>query len=369
MNLSWVEISKKALLNNISQLKKNLPKAKFIAVVKANAYGHGLLEVANIIKNNVDYLAVYDFRDALILRQKQIKNPILLLGKIFPNQINLAIKHNIEVTVSTFDILEAAKKISGKKKLKIHICVDSGFGRDGFIYSDFSKVLKLLKSDKISCVGLYSHFASADDSKFNSFTKKQVDEFLKWKKEFNEVGLQPLVHHAASAGSFFEYRRNDFDALRIGLSIYGLWPSEELKLENQKRVKLIPALTWKAVICEIKSLPKGSTISYGCTHILKRDSKIAILPIGYYDGISRVSSNKSQFLINGTKVPQLGRVTMNIVLLDITDIKNVKIGDEVVIIGNSKKQNISANDWALWSQTSNYEIVTRISSNLPRIIV
>lgn len=370
MNLTWIEISKKALLNNIKEIKKNLSKkAKFMAVVKANAYGHGIMEVVEQIKEGVDYFAVYDFEDALLLRCEKITKPILVLGRTFPSQIDLAIKHNIDITVSTFDLLEEAKKISDKKKLKIHLCVETGFGRDGFIFEDLPKLLKLIKNDKISVEGLYGHFASADESKFISHTKKQITELLKWKKEIFAAGYNPLIYHSASAGSFLSEFREEFDIVRVGLSLYGLWPSEELKEKYQNQIKLEPVLTWKTLVTEVKKLPKGSKISYGCTYELERDSKIAILPVGYYDGISRVSSNKSQFLVNGKKVPQIGRVTMNIVVLDVTDVKNVKAGDEVIVIGSNKKQEVRADDWAIWSQTSNYEIVTRIIANISRTIV
>jgi alanine racemase len=366
MNPTWLEISKSALQNNIAQIKKNLSKkTKFMAVVKANAYGHGLLEVVNSVEEKVDYLAVYSFDDAILLRKKKISKPILVLGWIFPIQIELAIKNNIEVTVSTFEVLLAIQKIKTKKKLAIHLCVDTGLGRDGFVLSDVTKVLTFLKNSNLEVKGLYAHFSCADDSSFNSYTKKQIDELLVWKKSLAEIGLKPLTHHFASSGTFLPHLEN-FDMARVGISLYGLWPSKEIQNSHQNKIKLKPALSWKALISEVKFLPKGSAISYGCTHILKRDSKIAILPIGYYDGIFRISSNKGMVLVNGVKVPQIGRVTMNIIVLDVTDVKKVKVGDIATIIGGDKKENISADDWANWAQTSNYEIVTRINSAMDR---
>ena len=165
MNLSWLEISKSALLNNVAQIRKNLkPQTKFIAVVKANAYGHGILEVSSIIKNKVDYFAVYDFDDAVLLRKNKITKPILVLGRIFPNQIKLAQKHDIEVSVSSLDILEAAAKSNSKQKLKIHICIDSGLGRDGFLKKDFTQISKISHKNNLEIVGLYTHFSAPDDS-------------------------------------------------------------------------------------------------------------------------------------------------------------------------------------------------------------
>ena len=409
MSLSLIETSKKALLNNIAQIKKKLtPQQKFMAVVKANAYGHGLLEVVGAIKNKVDYFAVYDFNDALLLRKKKISQPILVLGRTLPSQISLALKHDLEITVSTFDLLEelsffnhavipaqagihlpksldldsrlrgndsesrvfSAKEVAAIKKckLKIHLCIESGMGRDGFVFLDLPKILTLLKNKNIEPVGLYSHLSSADEKKFDAHSKKQVAELLKWKKALNEIGLKPLVHLAASSGVFIPKIAKAFDLVRVGLSLYGLWPSNEVKKFHQKETNLQPVLSWRAMISEIKFLPKGSAISYGCTHILQRDSKIAILPIGYFDGISRVSSSKGFVLINGKKVPQLGRVTMNIIVIDVTDVVTAKIGDVATIIGRDGDEEITADDWAAWSATSNYEIVTRINSGLARVV-
>ncbi len=370
MNLTWIEISKSALKNNVAQIKKRLRKnTKYMAVVKANAYGHGLLNVVGAIKNNVDAFAVYDFADALFLREKEITKPLLTLGRVFPEQVALAIKNDIELSVSNFDILENAQKISGKKNLIIHLCVDTGFGRDGFILSDMKKVLLLLQNKKIEVRGLYTHFASADESAFNAYSKKQIDELLLWKKALAEIDLHPLLHASATSGTFFSECESHFDLVRIGIGNYGLWPSQEVEERCAKQTKLIPALSWKAMIVELKALPKGSHISYGCSFTLQRDSKIAILPVGYFDGISRVSSKKGWVIINKIKVPQLGRVTMNMIIIDVTEVKKIKVGDVATVIGVDEKESVTAEDWANWSGTSNYEIVTRLSASLVRKVV
>lgn len=361
---TWIEISKSALLNNISQIKKQLRQnEKFMAVVKANAYGHGLLEVANIIQNKVDYLAVFALEDAILLREEGYEKPLLVLSRIFPDQVDLAIKHDIEVTVSTFDILQNLKK-----NLKIHICLDTGMGRDGFVAADLKKLISIIKESQINICGIYAHFASADESKFDNYSKKQIEELLRWKGEFalNKIDI-PLIHHCASAGVIDQKSSSEFNLARLGISLYGLWPSSELKDRKGELVNLKPALSWKAKISEIKSMPKGSSISYGCTHVLERDSKIAILPIGYFDGISRVSSGLGQMILHGIKVPQIGRVTMNLVVLDVTDVKQAKIDDIVTIIGEDGEVEVTADDWAKWSKTINYEIVTRLNSSIIRV--
>ena len=365
MKLTWIEISKNALLNNISQIKKRFSDGiKFMAVAKANAYGHGLLEVVNIIQKNIDYLAVFAFEDAIFLRKNGIKKPILVLSRVFPDQIDLAIEHDIEVTISTIDILQKVKK-----NLKVHICVDTGLGRDGFTIFEMEKVISLLADSPMKINGLYAHFASADDVNFDNYTKKQIAELLSWKKEFLHLGLNPLIHHCASAAIMNSNILEQFDIARIGISLYGLWPSDQIKKMQQDKIKLIPVLSWKVRISELKFLPKGSVISYNCTYVLSRDSKLAILPIGYFDGIPRIASSNAFAIVKGKKVLQIGRVTMNLIVLDVTDIDNVKVGDVVTIIGCEDGAEVSADDWAKFAQSSNYEMVTRINSSIERIVV
>ncbi len=377
MHQTWLEISKSALLNNISEIRKNLsPQTKFIAVVKANAYGHGLFEVVNIIKNQVDKLAVYDFKDSILLRGEKITQPLLVLGRLWVEQIGVAIKNNIEVTVTTFDVLEELKKTTpekyGEKKLRVHICVDTGLGRDGFVASDMEKLVEILQNKNlqknIELVGLYSHFASADDASFDDYTKNQIIALKKWQKAIEKIGFNLAIHTSASAGTLSGLA-TDFDMVRIGLSLYGFWPSKDVKIRNQNKVNLHPVLEWKVRISEVKNMPQGSAISYNCTHILTRDSRIAVLPVGYFDGVPRIASNKAYVLVNGKKVPQIGRVTMNLIVLDVTDLKSVKEGDIATIIGCDEKESISAEDWAVWSQTVNYEISTRLNSSLYRTVV
>jgi alanine racemase len=377
MDQTWLEISRSALLNNVSEIKKILaPQTKFMAVVKANAYGHGLFEVVNIIKNKVDALAVYDFKDAILLRDEEITKPLLVLARLWPEQIASAIKNNLEVTVTTFDVLEELKKTApekyGKKKLKVHICVDTGLGRDGFASDAMEKLLEILQNKNlqknIELVGLYSHFASADNVAYDYYTTSQINVLKKWQKAFEKIGLKPSVHTAASAGTLSGLATG-FDMVRIGLSLYGFWPSQDVKTRNQNKVNLRPVLEWKVKISEVKNMSEGSAISYNCTHILKRDSKVAVLPIGYFDGVPRIASNKAYVLVNGKKVPQIGRVTMNLIVLDVTDVKKVKEGDIATIIGCDDDETISAEDWASWSQTVNYEISTRLNASLLRKVV
>lgn len=361
--LTKIEISRSALRNNILQIKNFLPKTtKFMAVIKANAYGHGLFEVVNSIKNNIDYLATFHFEDAILMRKKGIKKPILVLGRIFKEQIDEAIKYDIIASVSTLDILKI------KKPLRCHICVDTGLGRDGFTQNQMQEVINLSKKSQLKIEGLYAHFAAADDFLENNYTQNQIEKLLIWRNEFNKINLKLLTHHQASAGAISGKINNDFNIARIGMSLYGCYPSSDLAKVAAK-LKLQPVLTWKTKISELRELKKGEKISYNCTYQLRRDSKLATLPIGYFDGFSRNSSNNSFVLINGKKCQQLGRVTMNLIVVDVTDLKNVKIGDEVVLIGKQKSEEILADTFGYFAKTSCYEALTRLNSAINRILV
>jgi len=264
--------------------------------------------------------------------------------------------------------LEAVKTLSCKRP-KVHLCVDTGLGRDGFIDRDRAQVLDLLKASNVDVRGLYTHFASADEAKFDDYTKSQIDNLLQWKQAVHDIGYNPILHLGGSSGIFHQNLEENFDMIRLGNNLYGLWTSPELCQRYGNRLKLKPVLSWKARIVEVKDLPKGSAISYGCTHKLKRDSKIAILPIGYYDGLFRTTSNQGQLLVNGQKVKQIGRVTMNMIILDVTDVGQVNVGDVATVIGNDGDERVSVDDWAKLANTSNYEIVTRLNANINRMLV
>jgi alanine racemase len=361
--LTKIEISKSALKNNIRQIKQLLAKnTKFMAVVKSNAYGHGLFEVVNAIKNNVDYLTVFSFEDAILMRKNGIKTEILVLCRISQNQINQAIKYNLIASIASTDILKI------KKPLRCHICIDTGLGRDGFVKEQMIEVINACKNSKLKIEGLYAHFATADEIAKNNYTQKQIAELLTWQNEFKKINLNLLTHHQASAGAISGKIKNNFNIARIGISLYGCFPSNQLEKNLAKKINLKPALTWKTKIIELRKLKKGAKISYNCTYQLKKDSLLATLPVGYFDGFPRLASNNSFALINGQKCPQIGRVTMNLIVIDVSHLKNVKIGDEAVLIGKQKSEEITATTFGSFAKTNCYEALTRLNSNIKRQI-
>ncbi len=372
MNLrTWVEVSKSAIEKNIKGYKKLLPLGtSLMAVVKANAYGHGRDICADAaVKAGADYLAVFTFSDALALRKAYKDIQILVLKQVEEFELDSAVKNNIDITVSSLEMLKKVANYNKKGNLLINLKVDTGLSRQGFLMEDLEDVLKILKNSReINIVSLYTHFIGAENKKFNNYTKSQADNLKKWQHSFNKAGYYPLLHTGATSG-YLMNKELAFDVVRMGIGIYGLWPSDEVKDASKNHLKFYPALSWKTRISEVKNIKKETVVGYNATFIAKKDIKIAVLPIGYFDGLPRALSGKGYMLCGGIKCPILGRIMMNMCVIDISNVKGVKAGDEVVIIGNQKKESISADELASWADTINYEIVTRINGEIPRIAI
>jgi len=369
---TWIEIDKKAIAHNY-QVFQNLvgKKCKLMSVVKSNAYGHSLLDFAKEQeKLGVDYLGVDSIVEGIALRKEGIKKPILVLGYTLPEMLLKAIKYNIEITVSNFETLKKIEKIKNQiKKIKVHVKVDTGMNRHGFLSSDREKLLSELKKAKnISVVGLFTHFAMAKNPAFPQYTKNQIDEFEKWSGIFKKNGLNPIRHASATSGAIL-FKEAHFDMVRIGIGLYGIWPSNEVRAFVEGKIRLAPVLSWKAVIGEIKAIKAGSRVGYDCTETITKDSKIAIIPIGYWHGLPRALSGIGKVIIGNKKCKILGRVCMDIIMVDITYIKNVKVRDEIILIGKSGKEEITADDISNLVDASTYEFLTRINPLIKRIYI
>ncbi len=366
---SWLEISQSALIHNFKVFKKNLsPKTKTLCVIKGNAYGHDLKTILSILKKvQPDFYGVFDIQDALIIRQSDKKTPILVMCPAQKEFVAIAHKYNLSLSVSSNEILTHIIKKKYSKSLKIHLCIETGLGRDGIPHQELSRTLALIHNKKnIIIEGLYTHFSGAESRQFDMLTRAQITKLLEWKSAFQNLGIKPLTHASGTAGSFLG-TQFQLNMCRIGLGLYGLWPNDETQSIAKKTV-LKPVLSWKTKIVDIKKLPKNHGIGYDVSFITNKPTKIAVVPIGYYDGIPRSATNKGWMLVQGQKIPLRGKVMMNMCVLDVTDLQ-VKIGDEVFIIGYQKNNSITVEDWATWSNTINYEITTRINPFLKRILV
>lgn len=358
---TWIEIDTKAIASNYRVFRKFVPKSvKIMGVVKSNAYGHNLTEFAReLVKCGVDMLAVDSLVEALSLRKSGIKTDILVLGYTLPELFSQAVGKNIHLTISSIDGLKTFLKSHNTKRIPVHLKVDTGMHRQGFLFSDRKKVLKVLQEGGVNVAGLYTHFAEAKDPHDRAFTKSQIIEFEVWLSALREAGFSAASHAGATGGASY-FPEAHFDMVRVGAGLYGFWQT----FENSS---LKPALSWRTIISEIKEIPAGASVGYDTTYTTKNISRIAVCPIGYWHGYPRSLSNNSDVLIRGKRAPVLGRVSMDMIVIDVTNIPRVKVGDEVALIGRSGKDEITANELAARAGTSPYEILTRLNPLMKRI--
>jgi alanine racemase len=376
-HLNWVEISKKNLLNNITIIRNIIGKEKkLMAVVKSNAYGHGLREVSSIaLDGPVDWFGVNSIEEGIFLREEKINRPILILGYVPLKDLKEAVEHNLRLTVYNVETIRELSRVCKKLKKEafIHIKIETGTNRQGVNGEELKKVLRSINSDPyVKLEGTSTHFANIEDTTDHSYAQLQLDKFNETMK-VHFGSDDTLIKHTACTAAILLFKETYFEMVRAGIGMYGLWPSKQTKVSYSMKDKelptLNPVLTWKSKIVQIKSVPEGSFISYGCTYKTTRESKIAVLPVGYYDGYLRAFSNVSHVLVKGKRAPVRGRVCMNITLVDVTDIPEVKLEDDVVLLGKQGNEEITVDYLAGLAGTINYEIVTHINPSLQRKIV
>jgi alanine racemase len=372
--LASLEISKNNLIHNIKQFK-NLARrgTKFSVAIKGNAYGHGQNQVAKILESQVDYFQVDSIEELVLLRKISSKKTFVL-GYVQKGGLPEAIKLGCILAIFSIEQLLTTSAIAKSVNIiqEIHIPFDAYLGREGFLLNELPKLFKEIKKCKfIKLSGIYAHFANIEDTTNFFHAQKQIKEFakaLKLAEKFNFKNLQ--THISATSGLLvYEKGKGIHPIIRLGIGVYGLWPSQHLKSEYHNKLILKPVLAWKTKIAQVKILPKGRTIGYGLTYKTKKETRIAIIPQGYADGLDRGFSNKGEVLIGGTRCKILGRVMMNMFVVDISHLKKIKSEDEIVILGRQGREEITAEEMAEKIDTINYEITTRISSLLPRIIV
>lgn len=372
INPTRAEINLDNLRHNLTMVRKVIsPNTKICVVLKADGYGHGALEVAQIAEDeDVSYLAVATLDEALSLRQNGIKMPILILGFTPEYQFDKIIEQNITQTVFEFksaQILSSLAKRRGKKA-KIHIKLDTGMSRLGFPVesSTISEIIKISRLEGLKVEGIFTHFARADE-KDKSYTKKQFKDFLSVVDRLEERGFSVPIKHVANSAAVIDCPKTNLDMVRPGIILYGLYPSDEV---DKSKVKLKPVMTLKTKIAYVKTLGKGRSVSYGGTFVTSRKSLIATLPIGYADGYFRALSSKAHVLVNGQRAPVIGRICMDQCMVDVTDIKgSIKQGDDVVVLGAMGQEKISAEQLAHLAGTINSEVVCSISKRVPRVYI
>lgn len=376
--MQWIEIDRHALSHNLQQFRRLIGSNRsLLATVKANAYGHGIGEVAEIAcRQGADWLGVHSVEEGILLREKKVACPILVMGYVPFDKLEQSIEHDLRITVYNPETIERLGSLiaHSRKKIRLHVKVETGTHRQGVREEDlFSFVEKIQSYPGLMLEGLSSHFANIEDTTDHSYARFQLDNFKRICQKLADKGIAVPIKHIACTAATILFLETYFDLVRIGIGMYGLWPSKETYLscilQNREPIKLKPVLTWKTRVAQIKKIPKGAYVGYGCTFRATRETVLAVLPIGYYDGYSRGFSNVSYVLIKGQRSPLRGRVAMDFIMTDITDIPGVEIEEEVVLMGEDKGDKITADDLARLDGTINYEIVTRINPRIPRILV
>ena len=361
---TWAEVDLDAIRENFLAVRSRLPKhMKMLVTVKANAYGHGALAVANLLKDQVDYFALAAMDEAVQLRQAGITTPMLVLGPVMPADYPRAARHNVALTVSS---LEEAKAISvcGETcgKITVHFALDTGMSRIGFACTRDAarQIEEAAKLPGLIPEGLFSHFAMAD-SKDKSYVNLQTANFRRMVEAISvEFPIRHLYNSAAIATL-----EPEFDMVRQGIILYGLQPSDEVDLGRIGGVK--PAMSLRSHVSLVKTVPAGTPVSYGCTHVTEKETVIATVMAGYADGVPRMLSDRGEVIIRGVKAPILGRVCMDQFMVDVTHIPGIKPGDIVTIFGSDADVIITADEVAEKAQTIGYELICGIAPRVPRV--
>lgn len=373
--LSYIEISKENLLHNFKAIKNFVqPEVKIVAVIKANAYGHGQNEVAKILENEADYFQVDDLEELRLLREVSQK-PVLILGYVAKEELAEAIGLGGILSVYDKERLELIDEIAQKigKPVGVHIKIDAYLGRQGILMDQIDDFIESLgKYSNIRIWGLYCHFANIEDTSDFSHTQKQIDGFSKAVEKFRAAGFVGFETHSSATSGVLVYEQKNMPntMVRPGIGTYGLWPSEELKGRfKNENLNLKPAMRWVTHVAQVKTVPAGYSIGYGLTYITSKSTKIAIVPQGYSDGYDRGLSNVGEVLIGSTRCRVLGRVAMNMFVVDVSHLENVKQEDEIVLLGRQGDEEITAEEIASHLGTINYEITTRVNPLLKRVVV
>ena len=366
---TWAEVDLDAIAHNIREIRKITNKdAQIMAVVKADAYGHGFLEVTRtLLENGADRLAVATLREGEQLRSRGVRVPILVLGALMEDDIEDYINFNITPNVFSYETALAISYIAEKKEIvtKIHIKLDTGMTRIGFLTGEdnsrvVDEILRISRLPYIEIEGIFSHFSTSDEYD-DSYTRLQFGRFMDVTEQLEKAGLHIPIRHICNSAGIMMFPEMHLDMVRPGVILYGMYPSDEV---DKSRLDLRPAMTLKARITLVKEVEKGRGVSYGKEYITDRVTKIATVPIGYADGYLRALAAEGKMMVHGQKVPIIGRICMDQCMIDVTNVNNIERGDEVVLFSDT---GITVDDLAKWLRTINYEVTCVIGKRIPRI--
>ena len=366
-NRIFAEINIDNLRYNISTMKSLVKESmKTLLVIKADAYGHGAVEVAKRTLDLADYFGVATIDEACELRNAGITTPILIIGYTDSEDYDRLLEYDI--TQAVYDVEECKKlsdlAVSMNKKAKVHIKVDTGMSRIGFPVNDdgIAEATMLKDMPGLMVEGIFTHYAKADEFDKHSAIE-QKEKFKYFIARCEEGGLSFAIKHIDNSAGTMELKDNEFDMIRLGIVIYGLYPSDEV----DKSVVIKPVMSLKAHVAHVKTLPAGVGVSYGWTYVTSKETRVATVTVGYADGYPRAQSNIGKVIIRGEYAPIIGRVCMDQIMIDVTDIPDVSLKDEVILIGGDNGKCISVEEVAAPAASFNYELVCNISRRVPRV--
>ncbi len=362
---TYAAIDLDAIAHNYNYTKKLVGDRQVICVIKANAYGHGAVEVAKRLeKEGADFFAVAEIEEALALRKAGITSKILILGYILPQHIKAAVENGISLAAASLDFVKEVSSAAKEKKANIHIKLNTGMNRTGFnlchgqIPEDLKQACRIIKENpNIRVEGLFSHFAKAEDDK--EFTAKQFDNYNKGKDFLAASGINPEICHICNSAGILNHPEMHLDAVRLGISLYGAGTDDK---------NYLPVMSFITTVVDVHDIEKNDGVSYGLDFVAEKNMKIAVIGAGYADGLRRnISSNGAHVLINGKRAKLIGRVCMDMAMIDVTDIENVKVGDTVTIWGKNGSAFISCDEQAEKALTISYELLCSVSPRVPRV--
>ena len=384
-SLVWVELEGGAPDHNLRELAKCAgPEVKMCAVVKSNAYGHGLREMVRLLPY-AQWLGVNSLEEGVLIRELGETRPVLVMGHVPLADLGEAVARDLDLTLYNLESLTALARLAAaagsqplgaapRRPIRVHLKIETGTGRQGILPGEIPSFARGLGSRAgVELVGVCTHYANIEDTLNHEYAESQLERFRLALAALAAQGLKPAVVHTACTAAGILFPETHYGLLRVGIGLYGLWPSRETYLSalmgHRPVPDLRPVLSWKTRIVQLKVLPEGSFVGYGCTYKTTRATRLAVLPVGYADGYDRALGNTAHVLVHGKRAPVIGRVCMNLTMVDVTDIPQAVLEDEVVLLGASGEERISAETMASWAGTINYEIVSRINPLLERRVV
>jgi len=378
-DLAWVEVDVGALRANLKELRRLVGTGPVLApAVKANAYGHGLVLAGRaFLEAGAEWLSVNALFEARALREAGVDAPIYVMGYVARDDLDEAAALGVRLVVynpETVEALADLRRPEGAEPVRLHLKVETGNNRQGLEHGAAMELARrVADTPGLELEGVASHFANVEDTTDHRFARGQVARFRAFLAELEGRGIRPRYRHISNSAATILWPDVHFNLVRAGIACYGMWPSPETlvsaSLEGRAGVRLRPALTFKTRVAQVKEVPAGAYVGYGCTYRTTHPSRLAVLPVGYYDGYDRGLSNLAHVLVRGQRAPVRGRVAMNITVVDVTHVEGVGVEREVVLIGEDGEERVTAEQVAQWAGTINYEVTTRIREGLPRIPV